>query len=237
MRLGIVPAAGNATRWDGYPKELLPISSSETFMSRAVDSLKMCGCETVLVISNPSKIHLHAYHLRDHEQVLLAMQQGKELWAAFETALETPADEYFFLMPDTYVPSRPFPPSLDKEFGMGLFETEEPERFGVLRGDRIIDKQSGESPCQAWGVLAWTGSVAQYWKSRSYSSHTEAINDALQVFGYDSWHLDYYCDMGSMKLYIEFLLRRYSEDGEVAPGIPFKASAEDVSEAEITPIG
>ena len=217
MRLGILPAAGRAERWGGYPKELLPISRTDTFLSRAVRSLQMSGCDYVVVITNPSKIHLHSFHLRDWRRVLFEIQQGEEMWAAMATAIEIPAEEYFFLMPDTYVPSKPFPASLDTEFAVGLFHTDEPERFGTLRGDKFVNKQPSELPCLAWGALAWNRSVAKHWKARSIDNYTDAINDAIRVFGFSQWRLPYYFDIGTFKHYREFLLAQRAVSGIPAP--------------------
>jgi len=212
MRLGILPAAGKAERWGGYPKELLPISQGDTLLSRSLRSLQLCGCDNVLVVTNPSKSQLHAYHLRQCGSVLFAIQQGEELWGAISTAIQIPADEYYLVMPDTYVPMKPLPPILGESFTLGLFETTEPERFGAIREDRIVDKLPGEIPCLAWGTLAWKRAVADYWQTMGYSGHTEAINDAMSVFGYGTWSLEYYYDIGSMDRYRELLLTKISQD-------------------------
>ena len=212
MRLGILPAAGKAERWGGYPKELLPISSTSTFLSRAVRSLQASACDFVVVITNPSKIHLHSFHLRDWQRVLFEIQQGEEMWAAMTTAIEIPADEYLFMMPDTYIPLRPFPASLDTDFAMGLFRTDEPERFGTLRGGQVVNKQPGESPCLAWGALAWNRSVAKHWKAKSFDNYTDAINDAIRVFGFSEWSLEYYRDIASMSYYAEFLQTEHARE-------------------------
>lgn len=217
MRLGVLPAAGKAERWGGYPKELLPISRNSTFLSRAVRSLQVSGCDYVVIITSPSKIHLHTFHLKDWAGVLYSIQQGEEMWGAISTALEMPADEYLFLMPDTYVPLMPFPASLDSDFAMGLFRTDEPERFGTLLGDQVVNKQPRESPCLAWGALAWSRSVAKHWRAMSFDNYTDAINDAIQVFGYGCWELAYYYDIGSTKHYSEFLLTRNGMN--IAPGL------------------
>lgn len=216
MRLGILPAAGMAERWGGYPKELLPVSGNSTLLSRAADSLHTCGCDVVVIITNPSKVQWHAHHLKHMDNIVLAVQKGKELWGAITTAIQINADEYFLMMPDTFVPGRPFPASLQCEFAMGLFETEEPERFGVVRDGRIVDKQPSGSPGLAWGVLAWKWTVAEYWRKGHFTGHTEALNEAIGLFGYGEWHLDYYYDIGSMKHYREFLLTEHANevDGE-----------------------
>ena len=210
MRLGVLPAAGKADRWGGYPKELLPISNTHTFLSRSVESLLQCGCDLVMVVTNPAKIHLHAYHLRAWDHVLFSIQQGDEMWSAMTTALDTPADEYYFMMPDTFLPDRPFPPSMEKDFGIGVFLTEQPERFGVFRGNEIVNKQPSSSPGLAWGVLAWKKAVADYWRTNSYSDYTSAINGAIREYSLVQWHLDYYYDIGSMQHYAEFLLNQHA---------------------------
>lgn len=219
MRLGILPAAGKAERWGGYPKELLPISETDTLMSRAVQSLKECGCDSVLVVTNPGKIQLHAYHLKDWDPIHFVIQQGRELWGAVTTAIQMPVDEYYFMMPDTYLPQLPFPQSVKADLCLGLFSTNEPERFGVLRADQLVDKQAGPIPCLAWGVLAWRRSVAEFWRSRQFASHTDAINSAIRAFGYSTWHLDYYYDMGSMDYYRDFLLARYTQERTADDGL------------------
>jgi hypothetical protein len=210
-RLGILPAAGKADRWGGYPKELLPISNDHTFLSRSVNLLRSSGCDHVLVVTNPAKIHLHAYHLKDWKNVLFAIQQGQEMWGAMATAIDTPAQEYCFMMPDTYVSAPAFPDSLVGEFGLGLFLTDEPERFGVLRQGRVVNKQPAHTPAKAWGVLAWSDRVAAHWRENSYADYTAAINDAITCFDYGLWDLDYYFDIGSMKHYAEFLLSNPGE--------------------------
>ena len=220
MRLGILPAAGNSERWGGYPKELLPLPDDLTFLSRAVRSLKASGCDFTAVITNPSKIHLHAYHLKNWGRVLFAIQQGAEMWGAMTTALEVPADEYYFMMPDTYIPDHPFPEQVEGDFALGLFPTQEPERFGTLRDGAIVNKQPSVEPCLAWGALAWKRSVAEYWKDRSYADYTEAINDAMSRFGFTTWSLSFYHDIGSMSHYRRFLLAALEADEAIGEAPP-----------------
>ena len=110
------------------------------------------------------------------------------------------------MIPDTFVSARTFPVPLGGEFGLGVFRTEEPERFGVLRGGEIVNKQPSDEPGLAWGVLAWSKLVAAHWRNHVYADYTQAINDAIKTFGYTLWELDYYFDIGSMSHYAEFLL-------------------------------
>lgn len=215
MRLGVLPAAGKADRWGGYPKELLPISDDHTFLSRAVETLTCSGCEAVLLVTNPAKIHLHAYHLKNRSNVSFVLQQGNEMWGAMATALQTPADEYLFMMPDTFLPDRPFPTSLQAHIGFGTFTTDEPERFGVFRDGRIVNKQPAGGTGLAWGALAWTSDVAKYWKSQVYEGYTQALNAAIRGFEYTIWELEQYFDIGNMRHYTEFLSLTQAGDREI----------------------
>jgi hypothetical protein len=172
-----------------------------------------------MVITNPSKSHLHACHLKDWGRVAFVIQQGAELWGAITTAIAIPADEYFFMMPDTYVPYDPFPVSLEKDFGLGVFRTDEPARFGALRNGQIHDKVPGDGPCLAWGTLAWKRTVAEYWQAHKYQDHTAAINDAMRVFGYSTWNLEFYFDIASMDHYKEFLLKEYGQVPHAVQGL------------------
>jgi hypothetical protein len=115
------------------------------------------------------------------------------------------------MMPDTYVPYKPFPNCLEPDFGVGVFQTNEPTRFGVLRGGQIHDKVPGSAPCLAWGTLAWKRCVAEHWLAHQYRDHTAAINDAMRVFNYSTWGLDYYFDIASMDYYREFLLTEHGQ--------------------------
>lgn len=206
LRLGILPAAGRADRWGGYPKELLPLANNDTFLSRAVTSLEVCGCDFVIIVSNPIKIHLHAYHMRQRPNVQFAIQRGDEMWSAMVTAMDLPADEYFFMMPDTFIPDRPFPITLTKDFLLGVFETDEPGRFGMLRDGRVINKDAAGGPGKAWGALAWKRSVADFWRSQAFEDYTAAINGAIDAFGFGQWTIDFYHDIASMDYYARFLL-------------------------------
>ena len=63
--------------------------------------------------------------------------------------------------------------------------------------------------------------MVEYWDGRDYPSHTEALNEALSVFGFGEWNLEYYYDIGSMKHYMEFLRSEHAvgPDGEPFAGI------------------
>lgn len=198
-------------RWGGYPKELLPISNGQTLITRAIDSLKLSNCDVIAVVTSQAKIGMHAQHIGESKNIVFAVQRGEELWGAIKTVLEFPADEYYFMMPDTFVPPAPFPRSMTRDFGLGLFATEEPERFGMLRDGMIVDKQPSSQQGHAWGTLVWTRAVVEYWKSKSYRSHTDAFNGALKVFGYDEWLLDYYYDIANMSHYAKFLMSAFDK--------------------------
>lgn len=195
-KLGIIPAAGKAVRFGGIQKELLPISQNETLLSRTVRILKRYADE-VVIITRPDKRH------QEIEGSTYMNQIGNnDIWSAIETGLQIEADKYYFAMPDTFIPVDAFTES--ERFGLGLFITNKPERFGVFRNGKIVNKQPGPTAF-AWGVLSWTKRIRDYWLSEEIADYTDAINKAIMKFGYDTWPLEFYNDVSCFEDYKAFL--------------------------------
>jgi hypothetical protein len=110
-------------------------------------------------------------------------------------------------MPDTVIPWNCFYRPYFSDFSLGVFECANPQRFGVIRGNQIVDKQEGAIPCQAWGVLVWSSNVVNFWKRHldEIETHTQAFNMAMNEFGFDTFPLDYYYDCGDFESYKEVL--------------------------------
>lgn len=204
-RLAIIPAAGNAARFGGLYKELLPVSNGENALQAAYR--RVCQCETVLIVTTPEKIALHAQAC---PRATFVLQQGTQgLWSAILTALQYSADEYYFTMPDTIYegtwPKEPY-----NNLSLGAFETYEPERFGVVHGNRIVDKgmwTKPGTPFMAWGALCWTKAVRDYWfaERRNLPDLTTALNAALQQFGYSCFQISDYHDFANLEYYTRYL--------------------------------
>jgi hypothetical protein len=203
--VGIIPAAGRAVRFGGLMKELLPIGGGLSLLSHTCDLLER-HCDEVIVITRPEKIAAHAGELSTRARYAV-QGQGSDIWAAILTGLQTPADRYYFAMPDTYLEMPDVLP--ESNFVMGTFETCLPERFGVLVGNRVINKQAGlPIPALAWGFLSWSQEVRDYWLSEEISEYTQAINRAISAFGCTTFALGCYYDMAAFEDYAAFLMER-----------------------------
>ena len=129
--LGIIPAAGKATRFGGVIKELLPYEN-ESLLRRTIRILKKGGADQVVVLTNPEKVHMHVQDTYKVKSLCYVIQQGDTL---LEGLLSVPfeADRFLFAMPDTLLPEQCFSYTAGKDsFYLGLFDTQEGHRFGVF---------------------------------------------------------------------------------------------------------
>lgn len=201
--IGIIPAAGKATRFGGITKELLPIKQS-TLLEECV--ARLSHCERIILVSNPRRIRDHADLLGD--RVLYAIQsEGNDIWGAVLTALlAAPAERYYFSMPDTYMPTDALRKPPTGAFGMWTFETDMPERFGCIVNGRIHNKEAGlPTPALAWGALTWTSEVRDLWLERDPPTYTDAWNMALTAFPSGTAKLAFYADVSCLMDYLELL--------------------------------
>lgn len=194
LRIGLIPAAGKGVRFGGAYKELLPISRSMTLLDSTVDAMKQ-GKAQPLVISSSEKIATHA--IMRPELTYTLQTAGMDIWGAMLAGItRTDADEYLFGMPDTLYNENAFDREMVYPFMIGTFETDMPERYGMIREGQVVNKQQGE-PGIAWGVLMWTRDCADLWRRNAYmiETYTEAINLALTAYGLYTFRLDYYIDI------------------------------------------
>ena len=203
--LGILPAAGKATRFNGYFKELLPIGNI-TILEQAAGVLGSL-CDEVLLVSSREKISEHV-RVMGHS-VKYAIQQGdNDIWSAIVESFFIEAKRYYFMMPDCVVSTFPVIEGID--FVLGTFVTMDPGRFGVLRDGVIVNKDADQAvPVRAWGVLSWTRAVVEFWKGGpDVLDYTDAFNQAMAAFGFETFELDYYYDMASFDDYVRYLETR-----------------------------
>lgn len=203
-RLAIIPAAGNAARFGGHFKELLPVSNGENALQATYR--RITHCETVLIITTPEKIALHAQAC---PRATFTLQQWPDqgLWGAVRTGLFREADEYYLTMPDTVWrgnwPKEPY-----NHVGLGVFQTYEPERFGVLHGNQIHDKAQWthtDTFHLAWGALCWTKEVRNYWLENKFPDLPAALNAAMKHFGYSCFQIGDYYDFANLDYYAKYL--------------------------------
>lgn len=209
MRLGLIPAAGKATRWGGYYKELLPISNGRGLIDHTIEAMKAGYADVILIVTNEEKLPVLQGHLNGRHSVPIyyTIQRGEnDIWSAIVEAFPFRAEWTMFAMPDTLYPVDVFVPDFQQRFTIGTFETKKSERFGVLYNGRIVNKSKQFHGRQtAWGTLAWHINVQQYWQSTPPGDYTDAFNLAMGSFNYDLRPMDFYHDMANFDEYREWM--------------------------------
>lgn len=210
--LGVVPSAGMGKRWGGFFKEFLPVSEKDKCIDRTVKAMRSGGAEKIMIISNPFKISEHSYHFRDTNDVFFTTQKKDlDLYGAVYESLTFAGEYNLFAMPDTIFPIDTFSRNFSStDLWFGYFQTNKPERFGVILEDRISDKNpylSGKGSFPAWGVVVWSEAVAKFWlRNPNIKTNDEALNMAIRRFGFKSFPLKYYYDFASFSDYKEGLV-------------------------------
>lgn len=209
MRTIIIPAGGKATRFGGTLKELLPINATDTPLLRALQNAVIgFDADEVLVISSLDKIKEHAYYVGRNMAhaapfIRYSITTSDNLWEALDDVM--PLHDGGIVLADTVTFVEP--QQITAPLVFGVFKTFQPERFSVIRNDTIITKQpmlnAGHS--LAWGVVLWSKEVVDYWRKHQYETYDDAFRDAMRVFGYATFDLPYYYDLGSFEAYVEFL--------------------------------
>lgn len=228
MRTVIIPAAGKATRFGGTLKELLPINATDTPMLRAIQNAVLgMDADELMIITNKDKVRDHMNYITEHGMYNLPISYrmqtfSKDLWGAIQSGLNwnNPTNGGLVL-PDTIT----FVPELNDlhaPITFGTFWTQEPERFSIIHNGTIITKQKpvydiGDDKkledivgYKAWGVVMWNKEVAEYWiNGPEYDHYDDAFRDAINHFGYTTFDLPYYYDLGSFNKYIDYLKEAY----------------------------
>lgn len=210
----IIPAAGDAVRFGGLPKELLPISEADCSLTHAVRLGQTFG--DVLIVSNPDKEHWHRVALKraelDCEIAVRKDHRKKDLWGSIEFGLaaggETRAGG--LILADTVtVPAKDCEtPKVKPDLAFGCFKTWEPERFSVLLPDRIATKAPRgvmERPALAWGMVMWSAAAADFLLGLEVSHYDRAFEAAMQRFHWHMFDLTSYHDLGTFQAYKNFL--------------------------------
>jgi len=201
-KMGIIPAAGKAKRFGGIPKELLPLPDGSTLLDHTIARLSFC--DKIIIVSNNEKIAIHRKIVGERAEVI--EQSGNEMYSAWITACGyCHADNYYMTMPDTYLPDDVFDGVGPATFSLGLFETNEPERFGIFANGNVVDKPvNAPVPSLAWGALQWSYATFMRWQEHNCETYTQAINDALTI-NHSTWSIKYYYDCANTIQYLKLL--------------------------------
>lgn len=211
MRTVIIPSAGKATRFGGLLKELLPLNATDTPLKRAIDNAVIgMDADEVVLVTNKDKIWEHMNYISRNIEFHLPIQYvpqvyDRDLLGAVLTGL-SPHTDGGLVLPDTVtmVDAHNFTAPIS----FGLFTTTEPERFSVVDDRTICTKEAAlQGTYKAWGAVMWSREVAEWWieHSNEYEHYDDMFRDAMARWGYATFDLPYYYDLGSFDKYVEYL--------------------------------
>jgi hypothetical protein len=203
--IGILPAGGNATRFRGIAKELLPVSPAECALSRAVRAMQNGGASEIYIASRHDRLPEHWRAIENTGGCHLTAKPFRRWWEFVRYIGRTvEADRYYFAMPDTVFPLDAFAREVTAEVTAGAFYTDKPGRFGILSGNVILDKHPTLAG-HAWGVWIWTRAAMESIVRYAAANHDTGLNRLLAEFGLQTFGLDYYYDFATFEDYTEFL--------------------------------
>jgi glucose-1-phosphate thymidylyltransferase len=215
--VGIVPAAGRGTRLGlPFPKELWPLPDTEGFepvAQRTLEALREASVRELVFIITHEKAPLIRYFGSgarfDVEIAYVAQERVSD--TSKSAGLSDAIDAAYHLarrkvvafgMPDTVVsPPTCFeqvlePVGAGTDLALGLFETSEPERFGMVdaspegRIRRIVDKPARTELTWMWGIAAWGPSFTELLHETMATNPTDfasvmnrAIDSGLRAVG------------------------------------------------------
>ncbi len=212
--IGIIPAAGEGSRWGQFQKELLPIGENAWLIDNTIYAMLKGGADKICIVSSPNKIHTHVQHFKkdkykDLNIFFVIQREQQDIWGALKASF--PFCEGFNLMafPDTLYPTSVFENLSVRYFQMGTFMTREGDRLGVLddKTNTIINKDPSMKGklVRAWGNFSFTGEVVDFWTSRNITTYTGAMNLAIEHFGLYYRDFEYYYDFANWESYIKWV--------------------------------
>lgn len=204
--VGIIPAGGQAGRFNGVMKELLPISQEECGLTRTIATMQAGGANEVWIVTNREKITAHWHAAGQIPGVHFKSHECKGVWEAIALCADVPADWYYFAMPDTIYPAEAFVREPKFPVTAGTFYTDKPERYGMLRRNLIVDKEPG-LPGNAWGVWMWSFDAFQTLTAAlgQLQDHTKALNVLISRYGVETFSMGFYYDFATFADYREYL--------------------------------
>lgn len=211
MKNVIIPSAGKATRFGGTLKELLPINETDTPMLRAIQNAVLgMNADIITITTNIEKISEHARYIDKNVPYgvpinFRLLKHSNDMWGSILSGIDWNSAGGL-VMPDTVTFVNPEDSTAPLAFG--TFWTKQPERFSVLWNDSIVTKQPLPRPeldYRAWGTVEWGVEVAQYWQEHDYTHYDDAFRAAMTVFGYATYDLPYYYDLGTFKAYTDYI--------------------------------
>jgi glucose-1-phosphate thymidylyltransferase len=245
--VGLIPAAGKGIRLGlPYPKELYPVIQDNRYkpISQFVlDNLTNAGLRHLVFVINETKHQLIGYFGNGQRfgcNISYTVQEqvnheGKSTSPGLANALDSAyhlirGKTVFFGMADTIMrPNNVFAYAYeqaapDDDVILVLFDTERPEKFGMVRTDEtgrvieIVDKPKQTDLTRMWGCIIWrprfTEHLHKQVNERNITDFAQIMNGAIEEgFRFRGVHIanGVYIDLGTYDEIME-MDRRFREE-------------------------
>lgn len=210
---GLIPAAGNAERFGGLEKFLLPVGRDGIpAIVNCARTLLELGCTSLVVVTTAERVGIISSKLaRFNTTPISYVIGGESMWESLLNGIRTINDYIVISMPDTVVEIKN-PPLKWETFHMGLFYTPEPQKFSVydefkkLIITKDVSLRDGFAH-RAWGIIGIDQNFARKALLTSiFADYDEAFNYLLNKYNdIGDFHIDSYYDIGNFKDYRYYL--------------------------------
>jgi CTP:molybdopterin cytidylyltransferase MocA len=218
MRLGLLPAAGTATRMSGLPKFLLPISDDhQCLLTYHVDLMAPHVDSIIIPTRNEWSDLLRSFDFGPHVEIL--EMTTRTMAETVKRALEgRDFDSCVLGMPDTYFvggnPYRELGDQQHADVSLAVFATR-PEQSGKVgsvqvAGDGQVTDHADKEPERDfghhWGVMEFSATAEKFLSPDATTGGyliSEALNRSLDVRGYVAGYP--YFDCGTFSEYLQCL--------------------------------
>lgn len=218
MRLGLLPAAGTATRMSGLPKFLLPISEDHQCLLTYHVELMAPHVDQIIIPTRNEWVGLLNSFNFDSKVNILDMRTATMAETVKRSLEGRHYDSCVLGMPDTYfVGGNPYQDLAQQptaDVSLFVFPTR-PEQVGKvgsvnLREDGIVvdhaDKEPGRDFGTHWGVMEFSADVEKFLDPAAQTGGyliTEALNRSMAVRGVLAGYP--YFDCGTFSEYLQCL--------------------------------
>ena len=219
MRLGLLPAAGTATRMSGLPKFLLPISEIQQCLLTYHVEIMGPHVDRIIIPTRSEWVSLLESFNFGPQVEILSMETGTMAETVKRSLADRDYSSCVLGMPDTYFvggnPYRDVASQAPADVTLAAFTTG-PDQAGKVGSVRVeadgtvsdhADKDAEKNFGTHWGVMEFTQQVESFLDPTATTGGyliTEALNRQMTVRGYVAGYP--YFDCGTFSEYLQCLV-------------------------------
>lgn len=215
LTIGILPAAGSASRMNGIPKFLLPTrQDGRSLLERHIDQMDEF-VDQIWIPTRPEFVHLITSLNLGSKVIVVGINTKTMSETVLHVTSFSQGDKFLLGLPDSYFHGvNPYVGLIDSELNLQLagfkIRTDQQGKLGQFEiiGERVVDVVDKSLDCkyeQAWGAISFTQEFVNL--IRAEESHVGiAFSRALSSFQVGANILDTrYFDCGTPSEYFMML--------------------------------